>query len=129
GGCGARLRAKVANVEWDMPGRPAVAVDSPDRTATPAGAERGARAGYPLSGPLHFRPDDIHHNACISSEVPMQVARWGNSLAVRLPAVVVDALELKEGDEIEIRLDDSRQLAVSRKPGRAEFLRRLQAFR
>ena len=59
----------------------------------------------------------------------MRVARWGNSLAVRLPAVVVEALELKEGDEIEIRLDDSRQLAVSRKPGRAEFLRRLQAFR
>lgn len=27
----------------------------------------------------------------------MQVAKWGNSLAVRLPAAVVEALELKEG--------------------------------
>ncbi len=30
----------------------------------------------------------------------MQVAKWGNSLAVRLPAAVVEALGLKEGDEI-----------------------------
>ena len=30
----------------------------------------------------------------------MQVAKWGNSLAVRLPAAVVQALELKEGEEI-----------------------------
>jgi antitoxin component of MazEF toxin-antitoxin module len=29
----------------------------------------------------------------------MRVAKWGNSLAVRLPASVVDALELKEGDD------------------------------
>ena len=34
----------------------------------------------------------------------MQVSKWGNSLAVRLPAAVVDALELKEGDQIEIRI-------------------------
>jgi len=27
----------------------------------------------------------------------MQVAKWGNSLAIRLPAAVVEALELKEG--------------------------------
>ncbi len=40
----------------------------------------------------------------------MQVAKWGNSLAVRLPAAVVQALELKEGDEIEIHVADARQL-------------------
>ena len=33
----------------------------------------------------------------------MQVSKWGNSLAVRLPAAVVEALGLKEGDEIELR--------------------------
>jgi antitoxin MazE len=32
----------------------------------------------------------------------MQVARWGNSLAVRLPAKLVAELALVEGDEIEI---------------------------
>ncbi|HWF06863.1 MAG TPA: AbrB/MazE/SpoVT family DNA-binding domain-containing protein [Bryobacteraceae bacterium] len=34
----------------------------------------------------------------------MQVSRWGNSLAVRLPPTVVEALGLKEGDEIEISI-------------------------
>ena len=41
----------------------------------------------------------------------MQVAKWGNSLAVRLPAAVVDALELKEGDEIEIHVAGTRPVS------------------
>ena len=59
----------------------------------------------------------------------MQVAKWGNSLAVRLPAAVVEALELKEGDEVEIYVADRREFGVSRKPGRKELLTRLRAFR
>ena len=59
----------------------------------------------------------------------MLVAKWGNSLAIRLPAAVVAALGLKEGDEIEIHVADERQLTVARKPGRAELLNRLRAFR
>ncbi len=59
----------------------------------------------------------------------MQVAKWGNSLAVRLPAIVVKALKLKEGDEIEIQIADARLFGVSRKPGRAELLKRLRSFR
>jgi antitoxin MazE len=59
----------------------------------------------------------------------MRVAKWGNSLAVRLPMAVVEALELKEGDEIELHVADARRLAVVRKPGRNEVLRRLRAFR
>ena len=59
----------------------------------------------------------------------MQVAKWGNSLAVRLPAAVVDALELKAGDEIEIHIADARELSVARKPGRKDWLKRLRAFR
>ena len=59
----------------------------------------------------------------------MQIAKWGNSLAVRLPAAVVEALELKEGDEIQIHVADARQFDVARKPGRDELLRRLRAFR
>ena len=59
----------------------------------------------------------------------MQIAKWGNSLAVRLPAAVVEALELKEGDEIEIHVMDGRQFGVARKPGRSELLKRLRAFR
>jgi antitoxin MazE len=59
----------------------------------------------------------------------MRVAKWGNCLAIRLPAAVVEALALKEGDEIEIHVADARELAVARKPGRDEMLRRLRAFR
>lgn len=59
----------------------------------------------------------------------MRVAKWGNSLAVRLPAAVVEALELKEGDEIEIHAAAARELAIARKPGRADLLKRLRAFR
>jgi antitoxin MazE len=59
----------------------------------------------------------------------VQVSKWGNSLAIRLPAAVVEALGLKEGDEIDIHVADTREFAVSRKPGREELLKRLRAFR
>lgn len=36
------------------------------------------------------------------SQSAVQIARWGNSLAVRLPAAVVRELGLREGDEVEI---------------------------
>ena len=59
----------------------------------------------------------------------MQIAKWGNSLAVRLPASVVEALKLKEGDDIEIRAADWRELDVARKPMPEDLLERLRAFR
>ena len=59
----------------------------------------------------------------------MQVAKWGNSLAVRLPAALVEALELREGDDIEIVIDDARTFAVRKKDGRDALLARLRAFR
>lgn len=59
----------------------------------------------------------------------MQVAKWGNSLAIRLPAAVVEALGLKEGDDIEIHVSGTKQFGVARKPGRQELLKRLRAFR
>jgi antitoxin MazE len=59
----------------------------------------------------------------------MQVAKWGNGLGVRLPAAVVEALRLKEGDEIEIHVAGSRAFVVARKPSRDALLKRLRAFR
>lgn len=59
----------------------------------------------------------------------MQVAKWGNSLAVRLPVSVVEALKLKEGDEIEIHVAEARRFDIARKPGRDELLKRLRTFR
>lgn len=59
----------------------------------------------------------------------MQVAKWGNSLAVRLPAGVVELLELREGDHIEIVVDGPRAFAVRRKPDTEALLARLRTFR
>ena len=59
----------------------------------------------------------------------MQVAKWGNSLAVRIPAAVVEALELKEGDDIEIEVADTRSFGIRRRPGARELLARLRKFR
>ncbi len=59
----------------------------------------------------------------------MQVSKWGNSLAVRLPAAVVEALDLKEGDDIEIRVAGTGTFEVERKPSREEWLVRLRRFR
>jgi antitoxin MazE len=44
----------------------------------------------------------------------MQVFKWGNSLAIRLPTAVVEALKLKEGDEIEITISGRRSFGVDR---------------
>lgn len=59
----------------------------------------------------------------------MLVSKWGNSLAVRLPATVVEALKLKEGDDIEIQVVQARKFEVSRKPGARELLARIRKFR
>ena len=59
----------------------------------------------------------------------MQVAKWGNSLAIRLPAAVVEALQLKEGDDIELHVAGARAWGVARKPSREQLLERLRAFR
>ncbi|HEX5326105.1 MAG TPA: AbrB/MazE/SpoVT family DNA-binding domain-containing protein [Acetobacteraceae bacterium] len=58
----------------------------------------------------------------------MHVSKWGNSLAIRLPASVVAALDLKEGDEIEIRVAGSRRFDVSRDRSREEALARLRSL-
>jgi antitoxin MazE len=59
----------------------------------------------------------------------VQVAKWGNSLAVRLPSAVVEALDLKEGDQIEIRIAGAREFEVSRDRTRERALARLRELR
>jgi antitoxin MazE len=65
----------------------------------------------------------------IQEESIMRVSKWGNSLAVRLPISVVEALELREGDEIEVVIADERVFQVRKKPGRDAVLARLRQFR
>jgi len=59
----------------------------------------------------------------------MQVSKWGNSLAVRLPAAVVEALELKEGDEVEIQVAGRQSFEVAKAPSTRALLQRLRKFR
>jgi len=58
----------------------------------------------------------------------MQVSKWGNSLAVRLPKAVVEALGLKEGDEIEIRVAGERRFDVARDRSREAAMARIRAL-
>jgi antitoxin MazE len=59
----------------------------------------------------------------------MKVSRWGNSLAVRLPASVVEGLGLKENDEVELHVEGTRSLAVKKSAGTREVLARLRRLR
>lgn len=55
----------------------------------------------------------------------MQVSRWGNSLAVRLPKALVDQLGLKEGDELDVVAAERGQLSVVKDTRREEALKRI----
>ena len=59
----------------------------------------------------------------------MRVAKWGNSLAVRLPDSVVKALKLKTGDEIEIVATGARRFEIGRDRSREQALERLRSLK
>jgi antitoxin MazE len=64
----------------------------------------------------------------------MKVAKWGNSLAVRLPKDVVEALGLKENDEVNLvpASADNRTLTVvadSEQSRREAAVERLRKYR
>ena len=59
----------------------------------------------------------------------MKVAKWGNSLAVRLPVAVVEALDLKEGDSIEISAAGKRGIEIDRDLSCERAIEQLRALR
>jgi antitoxin MazE len=59
----------------------------------------------------------------------MRVSKWGNSLAIRLPASVVEALELKEGDEVQIHVSGTREMQVDKDAARRRIVDRLDTYR
>ena len=48
----------------------------------------------------------------------MQVSKWGNSLAIRLPAAVVEILDLKDGDVIQVTIAGPREFEIGRNRSR-----------
>jgi antitoxin MazE len=59
-------------------------------------------------------------------EAAMQVSKWGNSLAVRLPKKLVEEMGLAEGDEVDIKAIDPQTLALIRHTPDADFIVKLR---
>ena len=57
----------------------------------------------------------------------MQVSQWGNSLAVRLPKRLVEQMNLKAGDELEIVAAEGRRLEVLKDERRERALASMAA--
>ncbi|MGE3246708.1 MAG: AbrB/MazE/SpoVT family DNA-binding domain-containing protein, partial [Beijerinckiaceae bacterium] len=55
----------------------------------------------------------------------MQIAKWGNSLAIRIPKRLADELGLKEGDAVEIRRSGERSLELEKADKRAAAIARM----
>jgi antitoxin MazE len=58
----------------------------------------------------------------------MHVAKWGNSLAVRLPKALVDELGLVAGDELKIVHAEGRRLEIEKDDRRQRALASLSAM-
>ena len=59
----------------------------------------------------------------------MQVSKWGNSLAIRIPASVVEALRIREGDDIEVRVANDDAFELTRQATADEVLARIRKYR
>ncbi len=59
----------------------------------------------------------------------MKVAKWGNSLAIRIPKDVAQALGITEGDDIELEVGRVGVLRLNRQMTREEALENLKRFR
>ena len=56
----------------------------------------------------------------------MQVAKWGNSLAVRLPKKLVEESGLKAGDEIDFVVADQGRIEIKKDDRREKALERMR---
>lgn len=61
----------------------------------------------------------------------LQLAKWGNSLAVRLPAECLRAAGLKEGDSVEAEIGRAGEITLApvRNFDKAAFLKRVRKLR
>jgi antitoxin MazE len=58
----------------------------------------------------------------------VHVAKWGNSLAVRLPRALVHSLGLKAGDDVEVKPLPGGAIGVGKIDRGAEFIARMAEF-
>lgn len=77
--------------------------------------EARAAFGQPPLVPFSKSDYTFGNGYPFGSEIVIQVAKWGNSLAGRLPARLVREHALKEGDRVELH-PAAAGLAVRRQP-------------
>jgi antitoxin MazE len=106
-----------------------------DRSATSPDRRTSARVARMI--PERFRevnfvataPSRYTLSTAYTRRQVVQVFKWGNGLAVRLPASVVEALALEAGDRIRIRAAGKRTCEIERSPGTGELLAPPRRFR
>lgn len=59
----------------------------------------------------------------------VKIAKWGNSLAVRIPAEVAEKLKLSAGQEVQLRVTGVHKFQVSRDRRRQDALKKLRSLR
>jgi antitoxin MazE len=59
----------------------------------------------------------------------MQLFKWKGGLAVRIPAAVVEALKLREGDEVRLCIARESKCVTDKRVAAASALARLRKFR
>ena len=59
----------------------------------------------------------------------LQVSKWGNGLAIRLPAAIVEALDLKEGDQVEVGIASERKFVIQRNRSAEKAIERILRLR
>lgn len=59
----------------------------------------------------------------------MRVTKWGDSLAVRLPADLVEEMGVKEGDEVSILVERKDEVEAKDELSTEEFLERMRKIR
>ncbi len=50
-----------------------------------------------------------------------QLAKWGNSMAVRIPKAIAEAARLRPGDHLEMAVEDSGTLRIRKKKGKPKL--------
>ena len=58
----------------------------------------------------------------------MQVSKWGNSLAVRLPKKLVEQLGIAEGDDVNVTVADAETIVISKSDAKGDFLLKLRVL-
>lgn len=59
----------------------------------------------------------------------MKLAKWGNSLAIRIPIDVVEKLNLAPGEEMQFTVTGEHQFQVTRDRSRQEAIEKLRKLR